>query len=115
MKNFSNSFVEGIIKRAIKGTISSKQTAIQLGISKRYVNKLKVKYQETGINCFRHGNTGKQRAWKTNPALEQTIVEPYSGKYVGFNFTHFLEKLIEDENIKITYSSPLQNPYRGRL
>lgn len=105
MKNFSNGFVEGIIKRAIKGTISSKQAAMQLGISKRYANKLKVKYQETGMNCFKHGNTGKQRAWKTNPALEQTIVELYSGEYAGFNFSHFLEKLVEDENIRITYGS----------
>jgi len=105
MKGFSDNFVEGIIKRAIKGTISTKQASIQLGITKQYVNKLKLKYQETGISCFNHGNTGKQRAWKTSIDLEQTIVELYSVKYVGFNFTHFLEKLVEDENISIAYGT----------
>lgn len=46
MKNFSDNFVEGIIKRVIKGTISSKQATIKRGITKRYVNKLVQKYQE---------------------------------------------------------------------
>ncbi len=105
MKNFSDSFVEGIIKRVIKGTISSRQASIKLGISKRYVNKLVQKYQELGVACFTHGNTGKQRTWKTDLALEQRIVSLYNDKYVGFNFTHFLEKLVEDENISITYGA----------
>lgn len=105
MKELSNRFVEGIIKRAIKGTISTKQASIQLGISRQYVYKLIHKYQEKGIECFNHGNTGRQRAWKTNPDLEHTIVELYSTKYTGFNFTHFLEKLVENENITITYGA----------
>ncbi len=105
MKKFSNSYVEGIIKKAIKGTISTKQASIQLGISKRYVNKLKKKYQAIGIECFKHGNTDKQRAWKTNSNLKQKIVQLYSDKYISFNFTHFLEKLIENENISISYGS----------
>ncbi len=65
MKNFSDSFVERIIKRVIKGTISLKQASIKLGISKRYVNKLVQKYQELGIACFTHGNTSRQRTWET--------------------------------------------------
>ncbi len=75
MKGFSDKFVEGIIKKAINGTISTKQASIQLGVTKQYINKLKCKYQETGITCFKHGNTGKQRAWKTSQDLEETIIE----------------------------------------
>ena len=105
MKGFSNQFVEGIIKRVLKETITIKQASIQLGVTRQYVYKLKQNYQRTGINCFSHGNKGKQRAWKTNANLEQRIIKLYSDKYVNFNFSHFLEKLVEDENISISYGS----------
>ena len=105
MKGFSNHFVEGIIKRVLKETITIKQASIQLGVTRQYVYKLKQNYQKTGITCFSHGNKGKQRAWKTTSDLEQRIIRLYSDKYIGFNFTHFLEKLNEDENISISYGS----------
>lgn len=103
MKGFSNQFVEGIIKRAIRGNISTKEAAIKLGISKQYVNKLKAKYKIAGKDCFTHGNKGKERSWKTSFDQEQTILKLYCEKYNGFNYKHFLEKLNEVENIQISY------------
>lgn len=103
MKGFSNQFVEGIIKRAVKGSISTKDAAIKLGISKQYVNKLKAKYKIAGKDCFTHGNKGKERSWKTSFEQEQTILRLYCEKYNGFNYKHFLEKLNEIEHIQISY------------
>jgi len=103
MKGFSDQFVEGIVKRAIKGTISSKEAATKLGISRQYLNKLKSKYKIMGKSCFTHGNKGKERTWKTSFDLEQTIIKLYCEKYQNFNFRHFLEKLNEVEHIEISY------------
>ena len=61
MKGFSDRFVEGIIKRAIKGTISSREAAARLGITRQYLNKLKAKYKAIGRSCFIHGNKGRER------------------------------------------------------
>lgn len=103
MKGFSDTFVEGIIKRAINGTITTRQAVTQLGVSKQYINKIKKKYLIEGVSCLKHGNRGKNRAWKTSSETEQTIINLYKGKYSGFNFRHFLEKLNEIEHISITY------------
>lgn len=64
MKGFSDRFVEGIVKRAIKGTISTREAATKLGISRQYLNRLKTKYRAVGRSCFAHGNKGKERTWK---------------------------------------------------
>ena len=103
MKGFSDQFVEGIVKRAIKGTISTREAATRLGISRQYLNRLKTKYRAVGRSCFAHGNKGKERTWKTSLELEQMIVKLYSEKYQGFNFKHFLEKLNEVEHVRISY------------
>lgn len=103
MKGFSDRFVEGIIKRAIKGTISSREAAARLGITRQYLNKLKAKYKIIGRGCFIHGNKGRERTWRTSFDQEQTIIRLYSEKYQGFNFKHFLEKLNEVEHIQISY------------
>jgi len=70
MKGLSDQFVEGIVKRSIKGTISSKEAATKLGISRQYLNKLKARYKIMGKSCFTHGNKGKERIWKTSFDLE---------------------------------------------
>ena len=62
----------------------------------------KVIRREGGL-AFRHGNEGKERPWKTKPATEARIIALYRGKYAGFNFRHFLEKLSEEEGIAISY------------
>lgn len=103
MKGFSELFVEGIIKRAIKGTISSREAAARLGITRQYLNRLKAKYKPIGRSCFIHGNKGKERTWRTSSEQERTIIGLYREKYQGFNSKHFLEKLNEIENIRINY------------
>lgn len=104
MKNFADKYVESLIKKTIKGSMSSKMAAQMLEITRQYMNKLKAKYQVEGISCLSHGNTGKQCDWKTPKEISARIISLYEDKYQGFNFRHFLEKLKEVEQIEISYA-----------
>ena len=103
MNGLNESYVESIIRKASLGKLTTGQAAAKLGISKQYVNRLKRAYAEKGAVAFRHGNVGKARPWKTKSETEAKVIELYRGKYAGFNFRHFLEKLNEEEGIAITY------------
>lgn len=103
MKGLSSKYAEGVIKEAIKGTLSTGQAAARLGCTKQYVNRLKRKYSEKGAGAFAHGNAGKPKKWRTPPEAEKRVIALYSGKYEGFNFRHFVEKLNEDEGLPILY------------
>lgn len=103
MKKLCSKYVESVVKKAIAGKLTSRAAAAKLGVSRQYINRLKKAYGERGAAAFEHGNRGKDRKWKTDEMTEKRIAELYSGKYAGFNFSHFLEKLNEEEGIKITY------------
>ena len=105
MNGLNDSYVESIIRKASSGKLATGQAAAKLGVSKQYVNRLKKSYAAKGVAAFRHGNLGKAKPWKTDAETEGRIVELYRGKYAGFNFSHFLEKLKEDEGITIAYGS----------
>ena len=103
MNELNPAYVESVIRKAKEGKLTTGQAAAKLGVSKQYVNKLKRSYAAKGALAFRHGNEGKERPWKTKPATEARIIALYRGKYAGFNFRHFLEKLSEEEGIAISY------------
>ena len=103
MNGLNDAYVESIIKKAISGKLTTGQAAAKLGVSKQYVNRLKRSYGERGQAAFRHGNRGRDRPWKTDASTEARVIGLYLGKYSGFNFRHFVEKLNEDEGMRITY------------
>ena len=103
MNGLNDAYVESVIKKAISGKLKTGQAAAKLGISKQYVNRLKKAYSEKGPSCFAHGNKGKTKPWRTDPETESAVIGLYEGKYAGFNFRHFVEKLNEDEGIRATY------------
>ena len=108
MKRLNDSYVEGVIKKAANGKMTTGQAAARLGCTKQYVNKLKRKYESEGKAAFSHGNSGKPKKWRTPPETERRIAELYAGKYAGLNFRHFLEKLAEAEGIRTTYPTLLR-------
>ena len=103
MNGLNDAYVESVIKKAISGKLKTGQAAAKLGISKQYVNRLKKAYSEKGPSCFAHRNKGKAKPWRTDPETESAVIGLYEGKYAGFNFRHFVEKLNEDEGIGATY------------
>ena len=105
MNGLNGSYVESIIRKAISGKLTTAQAAAKLGISKQYANKLKRAYAEKGANAFTHGNAGKAKPWRTDAETESRIVGLYRGKYAGFNYRHYLEKLNEDEGVSVSYDT----------
>ena len=103
MKNLNNAYVESILKKAIADELPSRQAAAKLGITRQYLNKLKSSYQQKGRTALEHGNSGRSPSWKADPETEKKVIELYQGKYHGFNFRRFLEKLNEEEGIRISY------------
>ena len=105
MNGLNGSYVESIIRKAISGKLTTAQAAAKLGISKQYANKLKRAYAEKGANAFTHGNAGRAKPWRTDAETESKIVDLYRGKYAGFNYRHYLEKLNEDEGVSVSYDT----------
>ena len=106
MNGLNDAYVESVIKKAISGKLKTGQAAAKLGISKQYVNRLKKAYSEKGPSCFAHGNKGKAKPWRTDPETESAVIGLYKGKYAGFNFRHFVEKLNEAEAEVHTRAEP---------
>ena len=105
MKGLSDEYVASAIRKAVSGRLTTRHAAARLGASRQYVNRLKRAYSEGGAQALRHGNEGRSPAWKTGKATEEAVVAPCRGKYAGFNFSHFREKLLEEEGIEIGYAS----------
>lgn len=78
--------------------------ALNLGITKHQVNNLIRKYKEKGKSGFVHGNRSKKPAKTLDKHFSEDIILLYRTKYQDFNFKHFYEYLIEEENIKVSYS-----------
>ena len=53
---------------------------------------------------FVHGNRSKKPAKTLDKSISENIILLYRNKYQDFNFTHFHEYLIEEENIQVSYN-----------
>lgn len=51
-----------------------------------------------------HGNRSRKPAKALDKSFSDTIILLYQKKYNGFNFKHFYEYLIEEENINVSYT-----------
>lgn len=51
-----------------------------------------------------HGNRSKKPAKTLDKTLSESIILLYRNKYQGFNFRHFYDYLIEEENINVSYT-----------
>ena len=92
-----------VIKDLVDHNGNKECAVLKLGITKRQVNRLIVKYKENGKSSFIHGNRG----WIPSTALEksvsETIILLYTTKYQVFNFSHFKDYLEVEENIHVSY------------
>ena len=68
-----------------------------------YDSIIKKIYKEKGKSGFVHGNRSKKPAKTIDKSISDNIILLYRNKYQGFNFKHFHEYLIEDENINVSY------------
>ena len=92
-----------VIKELVNHNGNKNRAAKKLGISKRHVNRLIIKYKEKGKSGFIHGNRGKCPSKTLDKSISEDIILLYKTKYQDFNFNHFKEYLEEEENIKVSY------------
>ncbi len=91
------------IKELVEHGGNKKRVALELGITVRQVNRLIIKYKEKGKSGFVHGNRSRKPAKTLDKSFSDNIILLYRNKYQDFNFTHFYEYLIEEENINVSY------------
>lgn len=100
-----------IIKELVDHIGNKTRAAKKLGISKRQVDRLIIKYKEKGKEGFVHGNRSKKPANAFNKTFSDEIILLYENKYKAIcendseiNFSHFRDLLERNENINVSYS-----------
>lgn len=93
-----------VIKELVDHNGNKNRASKKLGISKRQVNRLIIKYKEKGKSGFVHGNRSKKPVNTLDKSISEDIILLYKTKYYDFNFNHFKEFLEKKENIKISYN-----------
>ena len=106
--NMKEKTIYEIIKKLADKNGNKKRAAIRLGCTERYVNILIHKYKTEGKAGFIHKNTGRKPATTIPDVTREKIINLYKEKYFDYNWSHFCEKLNEDNGISITYT-PLRN------
>jgi len=91
-----------VIEGTIKGYCTAPQVAEQLHLSTRQIFRLKRALRKKGIEGLIHGNKGKPSPRRTPGKLRSRIDSLYTGKYTGFNISHFTEMLEEREGIVLS-------------
>ena len=92
-----------VIKELVDHNGNKNRAAKKLGISRRQVDRLIIKYKEKGKSGFVHGNRSKKPVNTLDKSISEDIILLYKTKYYDFNFNHFKEYLEEEENIKVSY------------
>lgn len=93
-----------VIKELVDHGGNKKRAAINLGLTVRQIDRLIIKYKEKGKSGFVHGNRSKKPAKTLDKSFSDNIILLYRNKYQGFNFKHFYDYLIEEENINVSYT-----------
>ena len=98
-----------VIKELVDHNGNKNRASKKLGLSKRQINRLIIKYKEKGKSGFIHGNRSKKPINTLDQSISEDIILLYKNKYYDFNFSHFKEFLKKDENIDVSYDFIYKN------
>ncbi|QBQ07256.1 ISNCY family transposase [Spiroplasma gladiatoris] len=93
-----------IIKDVIDQKITKESASIKLCQTIRNVNILINKYKKNGYIAFIHKNTGRLSCRRISSDISQKIIKLYKDEFCDYNYKHFQEKLLENYNIKVSYT-----------
>ena len=94
-----------VMERLRAGDLSNQEAADELGICRRQIIRIKKKYMEQGDKGLIHGNRGRRPRHSLGDETRARVLSLYQQKYHDFNFSHFTERLNEEENVSISRSS----------
>ena len=84
---------EYVLREMDAQRMTAVEAARSLGLSERQVRRLLAAYRQEGAAAVVHGNRGQTPINALAPDVRQTILDLAQTTYVGFNQTHFTEKL----------------------
>ena len=91
------------IKELVDHNGNKNRVAKKLNISKRQVDRLIIKYMEKGKAGFVHGNRTHKPINALDKSISENIILLYRNKYQDWNFQHFKEFLVKEEDIHVSY------------
>lgn len=94
-----------VLATAGPGGRTNEQIAQALGLSIRQIQRLKKTLRAEGPTGLAHGNRGTTMSHALPEGLTAQVVELYKSTYMGFNFSHFHEKLTEVEGLELCLTS----------
>jgi len=92
------------IKNLVDNKGNKNKASLKLGLSRRQIDRLIIKYKESGKSAFVHGNRSKKPAKAIDKSLSEDIILLYQNKYYDCNFNHFKDLLEIKENIIVSYN-----------
>ena len=98
-----------VIKELVDHNGNKNRASKKLGISRRQIDRLIIKYKEKGKAGFVHGNRTRKPVNALDNSISEDIILLYKTKYYDFNFSHFKEFLKKDENIDVSYDFIYKN------
>lgn len=93
-----------VIKELVDHNGNKNRAAKKLGISRRQIDRLIIKYKDKGKAGFVHGNRTRKPVNALDKSISEDIILLYKGKYQGWNFFHFKDFLKKNENIDVSYN-----------
>ena len=94
-----------VIKAVAEGRKSKLRASIELGVTKRHINRLVKRYIEEGKTAFVHGNTGRKPKHALSDEQKKSIAMLYNKKYFDANFTHATELMGKYDAIRVSPST----------
>lgn len=92
-----------VIKAVCEGKKQKNRACVELGLSRRQINRLVSAYQEKGKKAFVHGNRQKTPTHAMPLEIQEKIIKKYQNYgQLKPNVVHFCELLAEEE--KLIYS-----------
>ena len=79
-----------VIKELVVHNSNKNRAAKKLGISRRQIDRLIIKYKEKGKSGFVQGNRGHIPTKALDKSISEDIILLYRTKYQDFNFNHFI-------------------------
>ena len=90
-----------VIKELVDHNGNKNRASKKLGISRRQINRLIIKYKEKGKAGFVHGNRNTKPINALDKSISEDIILLYKNKYQDWNFNHFKEFLKCNINLKV--------------
>ena len=88
-----------IIKKLVETNGNKNRAAVELGCTRRTIDRLINAYRQNGKAAFSHGNKGRTPSHAISNDLKLQIHLLYQNKYFDSNIRHFTELLKKHENI----------------